>query len=103
MKKFIVNIPFGVCSIIITLMVAYCSLATNPLNVNSVSLFPGFDKVAHVVMYLACTTVYLFDYAKFKLPHHTTLNAELAITCSAAVLGLLMEVAQLILTNNREF
>ena len=54
-------------------------------------------------MYFGCTIVYLFEYAKRKLPHHTSLSVELAITTFAAVMGILLEIAQLTLTNSREF
>lgn len=103
MKKFIVTIPSGIFSLLITMVVAYFTLASNPLNINSVKLFPEFDKFAHFVMYFACTLTYLSEYAKYKLPHHTELNVELAITAFACVMGLFFEVAQMALTNEREF
>ncbi len=55
-------------------------------------------------MYLGCTVAYLLDYAKLKLPHHTLLKIELALTSVAILLGLLMEVAQLAwLVQGRDF
>lgn len=103
MKKFIVAIPSGIFSILITMVVAYFTLASNPLDINSVTLFPEFDKFAHFVMYLVCTLIYLSEYAKYKLPHHTEINVELAITAFACVMGLFFEVAQMALTNDRQF
>ena len=103
MKKIIVAMPTGFFSLLATLFLAYLSLAANPLDVQSVKLFPHANKCAHFLMYFGCTTVYLFEYAKRKLPHHTSLSVELAITTFAAVMGILLEIAQLTLTNSREF
>ena len=103
MKKIIVALPTGFFSLIVTLFLAYLSLDSNPLNVQSVKLFPHADKCAHFLMYFGCTIVYLFEYAKRKLPHHTSLNLELAITTFAALMGIFFEIAQLTLTTTREF
>lgn len=103
MKKIIVAMPTGFFSLLATLFLAYLSLAANPLDVQSVKFFPHADKCAHFLMYFGCTIVYLFEYAKRKLPHHTSLSVELAITTFAAVMGILLEIAQLTLTNSREF
>ena len=70
MKKIIVAMPTGFFSLLATLFLVYLSLAANPLDVQSVKLFPHADKCAHFLMYFGCTTVYLFEYAKRKLPHH---------------------------------
>lgn len=97
-------IPKGLCSVIITAVVAYLSLSSNPLDITSFQFtFPGIDKVVHFLMYFALVMAYLYDYCKFKLPHHTSLNIELMLTASAAVLGLMMEIGQLVFTNCREF
>lgn len=96
-------IPKGLCSVIITAVVIYLSLSSNPLDINSFRLFPGFDKVAHFLMYFATVVVYLYDYTKFKLPHHTSLNLELVFTACAALMGLMLEIGQLVLTDCREF
>ena len=103
MKKLIVAIPTGFFSILVTLFLAYLTLASNPLNVQSIKLFPHADKCAHFLMYFGCTIVYLFEYAKHKLPHHTSLSVELAITTFAAVMSIIFEIAQLTLTTTREF
>ena len=103
MKSFLRQIPVGVPSLIITALVIYLSLAHDPFHTSELPLFPGADKWAHVVMYIAVTAVYMLDYAKHKLPHHPKLNVDLALTSSASVLGLLMEVGQLIMHNGRGF
>ena len=76
MKKIIVAMPTGFFSLLATLFLVYLSLAANPLDVQSVKLFPHADKCAHFLMYFGCTTVYLFEYAKRKLPHQSERGAR---------------------------
>lgn len=103
MKKFILAIPVGVPSSIIIILITYLSLASNPLDINDISMFPGFDKLAHVIMYFGATCVFILDWANFKMPHHTKLNSELALTTFAILLGGLMEIAQLVMAQGRSF
>ncbi len=103
MKRFLLSIPTGILSLVVTALVVYLSLASDPFDVNELPTFPGFDKLCHFIMYFALECAYLLDYAKLKLPHHTRLNIELALTATAAVIGLLMEVAQLVWTSYRHF
>lgn len=103
MKQFLKIIPVGVPSVIAILIVAYFSLDPDPLGDSFVQLFEGSDKVAHFILYFATACVFILDYAKYKLPHHTKINLELMLTCSAMLLGLLMEIGQLILSNGRTY
>lgn len=96
-------IPVGVPSSIIIIAIAYLSLASNPLDINDMTLFPGFDKLAHVLMYFGAACVFLLDWANFKLPHHIKINNELALTAFAVLLGGMMEIAQLIMGQGRSF
>lgn len=103
MKSFIKAIPVGILSALAILIVAYLSLDPNPLGDNDFHLFPGADKVAHFLMYLVTACIFIFDHAKFKLPHHTKLDMELLFMCCAMLLGLLMEIGQLVLSNGRSY
>jgi len=103
MKKFLRSIPAGTLSAIVTALIIYLSLASDPFEVSKVKLFAGADKVIHVIMYLGATMVYIYEYVKHCLPHHSKLDKELVITASAIVLGLLMEMAQLFLNNGRTY
>lgn len=103
MKKMINALPVGILSFIVTALIVYLSLDANPLDVGHFKFFEGFDKIVHFVMYWGCGIVYLLDYAKFKYPHHCHLNVELALTAMAMLLGLLMEIMQLLLANGRSF
>ncbi len=103
MKRFLLALPTGTLSVIVTALILYLSLASDPFDVNELPVFPGFDKVCHVIMYFACAGAYILDYAKHKLPHHTRLSVELALCAAASLVGLLMEVAQLTLTSDRTY
>ena len=103
MKKFLLAIPCGILSLIAIGIIAYLSLSPDPLGTSHISLFPESDKVVHFLMYFVCTSVFFFDYAKYRLPHHTKLNVQLALTASAITLGLLMEVGQLVMQMGRAY
>ncbi len=103
MKKIILAIPTGTLSVLVTLLLLYLSLASNPFDVRSVHLFPNADKCVHFLMYFGCAMVYMYEYAKHRLPHHTNLNGELAIASSLAVMGVFIETAQMTLTSDRSF
>lgn len=103
MKQILKAIPVGLPSILAILVVAYFSLSASPLGDNDFMLFPGTDKVAHFLLYFFTAAVFIFDYAKYKLPHHTKLNLELMFMCCAMLLGLLMEIGQLVLSNGRTY
>ncbi|MGM9803786.1 MAG: VanZ family protein [Muribaculaceae bacterium] len=86
--------PNWMISIIVAIIIAYISLADDPLSISRVHLFNGADKVIHFILYFALCWALIFDYAKSRLPHHTKINGELAFTCTSIVFGLLMEVFQ---------
>lgn len=102
MKKFLLSIPVGLPSALMLALILYLSLATEPVP-EEIPLFVGADKLAHVVMYFFATLVFIMDYAKFKLPHHSRLNIELAITSASIMLGLIMEILQLAMRNGRNY
>ena len=102
MKRFFKKLPVGVLSAIAIVVIAYLSLAPNPVG-GGLHLFPHSDKVAHILMYFFATILFLMDYAKFKMPHHTKLNVEIALMASAMLLGLVMEVLQLIMQIGRGY
>ncbi|MGN0212187.1 MAG: VanZ family protein [Muribaculaceae bacterium] len=94
MRRFLRNLPVGVASGIVTLLVIYFSLSAHPIGADQLIIFEGADKILHFIMYFGLSAVYYLDYAKFRLPHHTRLNAEAGVTTAAIVLGGLMEIAQ---------
>lgn len=90
-------IPAGVLSAVVVAAIAYASLSADPMGISQLHLFAGADKVVHFLMYAVASVVFIVDYAKVRLPHHTRLNVELALTASSMLLGLLMEVGQLVI------
>lgn len=103
MKQLLKSLPTGFLSVIAIIVVVYLSLTPDPLGQVDFFPFAGADKVAHFLLYFFATVLFLTDYAKYKSPHHTKLNQELMFTCSAMLLGLLMEIGQLALSNGREY
>jgi len=102
MRKFLLSIPTGIPSLIITAIVAYLTLTSDPVG-KEFLFFPGSDKVAHVLAFMFVSLTYLYDYAKHKNPHHTKLNLEMALTATAIVVGLLTEAGQLVISNGRSY
>ncbi|MBR1882593.1 MAG: VanZ family protein [Muribaculaceae bacterium] len=102
-KKIIQAIPIGVCSGVIILLIAYFSLVPHPVG-SGMLTFKHADKVAHDLMYFVATCVFVLDYARYKNPHHTRISFELMLMCASMVLGLVLEVLQLAITDGqREF
>ena len=93
MKSFILSIPKGLLTAVMLLIVAYFTFADNPLGVNALKhAFPYAEQVGHFVLYFIAALVFIMDYAKARLPHHSKINQEIGIAVSAAVLAFLMEI-----------
>ncbi len=103
MKKILKAIPTGITSLLALMLLSYLSLAPDPFDVNEIPAFAGADKLVHILMYAGTTLAFLFDYAKHRLPHHTKLNIELALTATAMVIGIVMEILQLVMRLGRNF
>lgn len=103
MKKFLKAIPTGIPSLLALALLSYLSLAPDPFDVNEIPMFAGADKLVHIIMYCGTTLAFLFDYTKHRLPHHTKLNIELALTATAMVIGIVMEILQLVMRMGRSF
>ena len=99
MRRFIKNLPVGIASGLVTIIAIYLSLSSNPLGDTDIMLFENADKFFHAVMYFGVTSVYYLDYAKSRLPHHTKLNGEAAVTVAAIVFSGLMEIGQGLIGN----
>lgn len=75
------------------LLILYFTLADNPFGVNALKVFPHAEQVGHFVLYFIACLVFIFDYAKARLPHHSKINQEIGISVSTAVAALMMEIA----------
>ena len=93
MKSFILSIPKGVPTIITLLLVFYFTLAPNPFGINALRIFPYAKQLGHFILYFVVASVFIMDYAKGKLPHHSKINHEIALATVAAVLSFVMELA----------
>lgn len=93
-------------SIVATAIVAYILLSP-PTAVTSSWFswlhFKHSDKVVHGLLFFFLNFAYLFDYIKFRNPHHTSINKDLMLTVLASALGLLSETAQLVMALGREY
>lgn len=93
MKNFILSIPKGVPTIVMILVACYFSFAKNPLGLNAFrGSFPYAPQVGHLILYFFVALVFILDYAKSRLPHHSKINQEIGIAVAAAVLSLVLEI-----------
>lgn len=102
MRKLLKYIPVWTLSILATAVIAYLILAPKPLGYEIMNFRFG-DKIAHVVAFMLLAMVYIFDYIRSRLPHHTRLDVELAFAVASATLGGLLEIGQLVLRNGRSY
>ena len=56
-------------------------------------------EVGHFVLYFVVALVFILDYAKARLPHHSKINQEMALAAVTGVLALLMEIGLMWRTN----
>ena len=92
MKTFILSIPKGVPTAVMLLLVLYFTFAKTPLGLNVFHSIPYAEYVGHFVLYFIACLVFILDYAKARLPHHSKVNQEIGIAVSTGVLSLIMEI-----------
>lgn len=103
MKSFILSIPKGLPSALAIAIMLFFTFARNPLGVNSLKVFPYAEQVGHLVLYFVVALVFILDYAKARLPHHSKLNQEIVLAATASVLSLLMEIGLMFHTNGYNY
>ncbi len=103
MKNFILSIPRGVSSAVMVLIVLYFTFANNPLGVDALKIFPYAEQVGHFILYFITALVFILDYAKARLPHHSKINQEMALAAVAAVISIVMEILLMIKTNGYNY
>ena len=92
MKSFLLSIPKGIPTVVMILIVLYCTFAKNPFFVNSLKVFPYAEQVGHFILYFVMALVLILDYAKARLPHHSKINQEMALAALSGVMSLVMEI-----------
>ena len=95
MKSFLLSIPKGVPSAIMLLLVFYFTFANNPMGINALNVFPYAPHVGHLILYFVTALVFILDYAKSRLPHHSKINQEMVLAATSGVLALLMEIGRM--------
>jgi hypothetical protein len=103
MKNFILSIPKGVASAIMVLVVMFFTFVNNPLGVNGLKIFPYAEQVGHFILYFITALVFILDYAKSRLPHHSKINQEMALAAVTGVMALLMEIGLMWKTNGLNY
>jgi len=103
MKSFILAIPKGLASFVMLMIVFYFTFASNPLWVNSLRIFPYAEQVGHLILYFITALVFILDYAKARLPHHSKINQEIALAAVAAVLSIVLEIALMVQTHGYNY
>ena len=103
MKNFILSIPNYVPSLFMILVALYFTFADNPLGINGLKVFPYAEQVGHFILYFLVALVFILDYAKAKLPHHSKINQEMALAAVSAVMALLLEIGLMWRTNGYNY
>ena len=103
MKSFLLSIPKGIPSLVMVLIVLYCTFAKNPFGIYSLKIFPYAEQVGHFILYSITALVFILDYAKSRLPHHSKLNQEMAFAAVSAVLALVMELGLMFYTHGYNY
>lgn len=101
-KKILKFIPVWTLSVIATAVICYLLLARNPFG-SELMEFRFGDKIAHVVAFMILAMVYIFDYIRYRVPHHTRFDVEIAFAVCAAMVGGMLEIAQLVMRNGRSY
>ena len=66
-------------------------------------VFPYAEQVGHFILYFLVALVFILDYAKSKLPHHSKINQEMALAAVSAVMALLLEIGLMWRTNGYNY
>jgi VanZ family protein len=97
------RLPQWVLTAATTLLILWLTLAPDPLGDDAPTLFPGADKIVHAIMFGFLTTMILLDTERkrgwIQLPAVRIVSAAVA----SALLGALIEVAQLEMEMGRGF
>lgn len=94
MKKLLKKLPVGLATFVTVCLVLYITLFPDPMHISGVKLFEGADKIIHFLMFLAIAVAIMFDYIKFRFPHHAKFERLLIICILTIFFGLLTEVLQ---------
>ena len=80
------------------LVACFFTFAENPLGINALRVFPYAEQLGHFVLYFIVALVFILDYAKARLPHHSKINQEIGIAVASGVLSFLLEIGLMLKT-----
>lgn len=90
--------PSGLC----LTAVLYATLASHPVGVDKLPLFPHIDKLIHCIMMGGLTGAIAFDYYRADTDRHSLTRCAMGIIAvSVAAFSIIDELAQSALTPNR--
>lgn len=102
-KHLIAKIPTGILSGVSLAVILWLTLAPHPTGDLKISLFPGADKVVHMVMFGFLTFMVLLDIMKHKGWQSLSLALIAVVAFITALLGIGIECAQRAMGLGRTF
>lgn len=102
-KTALSRLPRWILTILTTLLILWLTLSPDPFGGHSPGLFPGSDKVAHLLMFGFLTAMALTDKARQTGWRLLRWAGVAGVASAAAVFGALIEVAQLLMGMGRGF
>ena len=94
LRKFIDKVPTGLLSGITLALILWLTLAPHPTGDLDLPLFPGADKIVHVVMFGFLTFMVLLEFMKHRKWTVLPLPFIGAVAFTCAVLGIGIELIQ---------
>ena len=88
------RVPDWVLSVVCMAAILWLTLAPQPLGDTDVMLFPGFDKVAHGLMFFGLTLCMMFDDTRSRGWKPLGLMAIIVITAIGMAAGIGIEFLQ---------
>lgn len=102
-KSILESLPAWLPSSLTVALILWLTLVPDPLGDNGPRLFPGADKVVHAIMFGYLAVMLMLD---FQRNHHwkpLTLRSVVMAGTVSTLLGVAVEVAQLMMALGRGF
>ncbi len=93
MKRFLLNLPPYLPSVLVLILLFYLTLVPKPLPDVDIPIL-NFDKVVHVIMMAGVYLTFAFDYTRRERQHKLSLSVILLFLVITVLLGGFIELAQ---------
>lgn len=106
MKRFrnlIGKVPTGLLSVLTVLLILWLTLAPHPTGEIEIPLFPGADKVVHLLMFAFLTCIVLLETMKHSSWKPLSLVKIAFIAFGCAIFGFVIELVQHLMGLGRSF